>query len=570
MILKNVENKENKTATFQVESDAAEFESAVNGAYLKNKASINIPGFRKGKAPRAVVEGMYGAEVFYQDAMDELAPKAFEFGLDESKLRMVGTPSIVDVNVTDDRTASYTFEVTLYPEVTLCQYKGLEAEHKDESVSDEDVDNELNSVRKRNARMIDIDDRAAELGDTVDIDFDGYLDGERFDGGKAEGYSLELGSNSFVPGFEDQVVGMKIGEEKDIDITFPENYTPELAGKAVVFKIKLNGITTPELPELDDEFAKDVSEFDTLDEYKTSLRGDLEKRKKDEAENDFRANILKQAVNNLQAEIPECMILEKVEQTIRDNGAVPATIAVIGGRLKAGLSHEEIEYLGKTGRGVAKASRRDLPALVARGADGATTVTTTMIIAHMAGINVFATGGIGGVHRGAEVTMDISADLEELAQTPVMVVCAGAKSILDLGLTLEYLETKGVPVIGYSTDELPAFYTRKSGFGVDYRVDSPEELAAMFRAQRELNYKGGMLVTNPIPEQYAMDKEVIDKAIEQALAEAKEQHVHGKETTPFLLARVVELTGGDSLESNIKLVLNNATVAAKTAAELAK
>ena len=259
-----------------------------------------------------------------------------------------------------------------------------------------------------------------------------------------------------------------------------------------------------------------------------------------------------------------------VEQTIRDNGAVPATIAVIGGRLKAGLSHEEIEYLGKTGRGVAKASRRDLPALVARGADGATTVTTTMIIAHMAGISVFATGGIGGVHRGAEVTMDISADLEELAQTPVMVVCAGAKSILDLGLTLEYLETKGVPVIGYGTDELPAFYTRKSGFGVDYRVDSPEELAAMFRAQRELNYKGGMLVTNPIPEQYAMDKEVIDKAIEQALAEAKEQHIHGKETTPFLLARVVELTGGDSLESNIKLVLNNATVAAKTAAELAK
>ena len=259
-----------------------------------------------------------------------------------------------------------------------------------------------------------------------------------------------------------------------------------------------------------------------------------------------------------------------VEQTIRDNGAVPATIAVIGGRLKAGLSHEEIEYLGKTGRGVAKASRRDLPALVARGADGATTVTTTMIIAHMAGIKIFATGGIGGVHRGAEVTMDISADLEELAQTPVMVVCAGAKSILDLGLTLEYLETHGVPVIGYGTDELPAFYTRKSGFGVDYRVDSPEELAAMFRAQRELNYKGGMLVTNPIPEQYAMDKEVIDKAIEQALAEAKEQHVHGKETTPFLLARVVELTGGDSLESNIKLVLNNATVAAKTAAELAK
>ena len=347
MILKNVENKENKTATFQVESDAAEFESAVNGAYLKNKASINIPGFRKGKAPRTVVEGMYGAEVFYQDAMDELAPKAFEFGLDESKLRMVGTPSIVDVTVTDDRTASYTFEVTLYPEVTLGQYKGLEAERKDESVSDEDVDNELNSVRKRNARMIDIDGRAAELGDTVDIDFDGYLDGERFDGGKAEGYSLELGSNSFVPGFEDQIVGMKIGEEKDIDITFPENYTPELAGKAVVFKIKLNGITTPELPELDDEFAKDVSEFDTLDEYKGSLRENLEKRKKDEAENDFRANILKQAVNNLKAEIPECMILEKVEQTIRDYasnfGMTDRSVPLENLKEMMGLSDEVVE-----------------------------------------------------------------------------------------------------------------------------------------------------------------------------------------------------------------------------------
>ena len=259
-----------------------------------------------------------------------------------------------------------------------------------------------------------------------------------------------------------------------------------------------------------------------------------------------------------------------VEKTIRENGAVPATIAIIGGRLKAGLSPEEIEYLGKSGRKVAKVSRRDLAAIVARGADGATTVTTTMIIAHMAGIKVFATGGIGGVHRGAETTMDISADLEELAGTPVMVVCAGAKSILDLGLTLEYLETKGVPVIGYGTDELPAFYTRSSGFGVDYRVDTPAQLAAMFKAQQDLGMKGGMLVTNPIPEQYAMDKAVIDAAIEQAVAESKEQGIHGKETTPFLLARVVELTGGDSLESNIKLVLNNATVAAKTAAELAK
>ena len=259
-----------------------------------------------------------------------------------------------------------------------------------------------------------------------------------------------------------------------------------------------------------------------------------------------------------------------VERIIRENGAVPATIAIIGGRLKAGLTPEEIEYFGKKGTAIAKASRRDLAVLCAKGEDGATTVTTTMIIAHMAGIQVFATGGIGGVHRGAETTMDISADLEELAQTPVMVVCAGAKSILDLGLTLEYLETKGVPVIGYGTEELPAFYTRKSGFGVDYRVDSPEELAAMFAAQRDLGFKGGMLVTNPIPEEYAMPKDVIDAAIEQALRECKEQGVHGKETTPFLLARVVELTGGDSLESNIQLVLNNARVAARTAAALAK
>ena len=258
----------------------------------------------------------------------------------------------------------------------------------------------------------------------------------------------------------------------------------------------------------------------------------------------------------------------KVEATIRENGAVPATIAVIGGRLKAGLTPEQIEYLGKKGRGVAKASRRDLPVLVAKGQDGATTVTTTMIIAAMAGIKVFATGGVGGVHRGAETTMDISADLEELAQTPVMVICAGAKSILDLGLTLEYLETKGVPVIGYGTEELPAFYTRKSGFKVDYRLDTPEELAAAFRAKMEMGLKGGMLVTNPIPEEYSMDPDRINAAIDEAVAEAKEKEIQGKETTPFLLARIKDLTGGDSLASNIQLVLNNARLAARTAALL--
>ncbi len=258
----------------------------------------------------------------------------------------------------------------------------------------------------------------------------------------------------------------------------------------------------------------------------------------------------------------------KVEQTIRENGAVPATIAIIGGQLKAGCTPEEIEYLGKKGQAVIKASRRDLPVLIARKADGATTVTTTMIIASMAGIRVFATGGIGGVHRGAQQTFDISADLEELAQTPVMVVCAGAKSILDLGLTLEYLETKGVPVIGYGTEELPAFYTRHSGFKVDYRIDTPEELAAAFKAKMDCGLKGGMLVTNPIPEEFSMPKEVIDKAIDQALQEMDEAGIHGKQCTPFLLAKVKDLTGGESLASNIQLVLNNARLAAKTAKAL--
>ena len=258
----------------------------------------------------------------------------------------------------------------------------------------------------------------------------------------------------------------------------------------------------------------------------------------------------------------------RVEQTIRDNGAVPATIAITGGQLKAGCTPEEIEYLGKKGQAVIKASRRDLPVLVARKEDGATTVTTTMIIAAMAGIKIFATGGIGGVHRGAQQTFDISADLEELAQTPVMVICAGAKSILDLGLTLEYLETKGVPVIGYQTEELPAFYTRHSGFKVDYRIDTPQELAAAFKAKIDCGLKGGMLVTNPIPEQYSMPKDVIDAAIEKALQEMDAAGVHGKQCTPFLLAKVKDLTGGDSLAANIQLVLNNARLAAQTAVAL--
>lgn len=258
-----------------------------------------------------------------------------------------------------------------------------------------------------------------------------------------------------------------------------------------------------------------------------------------------------------------------VESIIRSEGAVPATVAVIGGKMKVGLSRQEIEYLGKKGMAVTKASRRDLPSLAAKKMDGATTVASTMIIAAMAGIKIFATGGIGGVHRGAETTMDISADLEELGRTDVTVVCAGAKSILDIGLTLEYLETKGVPVLGYGTDELPAFYCRESGFGVDYRVDTPEELAATIKAKHDLGIHGGILVGNPIPKQYEMPKAMADRAIDIAVKKAEENGIKGKQLTPFLLALVKEMTGGMSLDSNIQLVYNNARVAAKTAVALA-
>ena len=256
----------------------------------------------------------------------------------------------------------------------------------------------------------------------------------------------------------------------------------------------------------------------------------------------------------------------EVERIIRENGAVPATIGIIGGVLKAGLTEDEIDYMGKTS-GIAKVSRRDIPYIVSEKRDGATTVASTMIIAEMAGIRIFATGGIGGVHRGAETTMDISADLEELAGTEVAVVCAGAKSILDIGLTLEYLETKGVPVYGYGTEELPAFYTRKSGFKVDYRIDEPKEMAEVLKTKWDLGLKGGALIANPIPEEYSMDAGFITKVIEDAVSEANEKGIKGKDTTPFLLAKIKEITGGDSLESNIQLVYSNAKVAAQVAVE---
>jgi pseudouridine-5'-phosphate glycosidase len=256
-----------------------------------------------------------------------------------------------------------------------------------------------------------------------------------------------------------------------------------------------------------------------------------------------------------------------VERIIRENGAIPATIGIINGQLIAGLTEEEIDYMGKT-KGILKVSRRDIPYVCAMKKDGATTVASTMIIAEMAGIKIFATGGIGGVHRGAETTMDISADLEELAQTNVAVVCAGAKSILDLGLTLEYLETKGVLVLGYQTNKLPAFYTRSSEFDVDYRIDSPKEIADIINTKWDLNLKGGILIANPIPKEYSMDEELINKSIEQAVNEANQKGIKGKALTPFLLSKIKDVTEGKSLESNIQLVYNNALLAAKIAVEM--
>ena len=259
----------------------------------------------------------------------------------------------------------------------------------------------------------------------------------------------------------------------------------------------------------------------------------------------------------------------EIEKIIREKGAVPATMAIINGRMKVGLSASELELMCK-GDGVQKVSRRDLPILLATGGTGATTVATTMILASLAGIKVFATGGIGGVHRGAETTMDISADLQELAHTPVAVVCAGAKMILDIGLTLEYLETMGVPVLGYGTDQFPSFYCRSSGFGVDYNVPDAAGAAKSMKTKWDLGLQGGLLIGNPVPEEYAMDFDEMSAVVDKALASAKADGIHGKDTTPYLLAHIVDFTGGRSLATNIQLAYNNACVAADIAVELAK
>ena len=258
------------------------------------------------------------------------------------------------------------------------------------------------------------------------------------------------------------------------------------------------------------------------------------------------------------------------EQMVRDNGAVPATIAIIEGEAVVGLSLEEIEHIGKLGEQVVKVSRRDIPYVMAKKLNGATTVSATMILANMANIHVFATGGIGGVHKKAEITMDISTDLDELSRTNVCVVCAGAKAILDLEKTLEYLETKGVLVLGYQTNKLPAFYTKTSPYDVNYRVDNPKEIAEVLKNKWDMEIDGGVLVTNPIPDEFSLDEEVMNKAIEDALIEMDKLGITGKKVTPFLLSKIKDITGGESLKSNIKLVLNNCKLASLIACEYNK
>ncbi len=318
MIVKNVEKKEKSTVSFDVLCDAAEFEKAVNGAYLKNKSKIFVQGFRKGKAPRMVIEGMYGKDVFYDDAADDLAPAAFRFAVEQEGLRTVGNPAVKAVDVSDDKELTLSFVTAVWPEVELGQYKGIEAPKAKVSVTDEQVAEELEKTRKRNSRIVTVE-RPAKLEDTAVIDYEGSVDGVPFDGGKAEGHNLVLGSGTFIPGFEDQVVGMSAGEEKDINVTFPEEYHEKsLAGKAAVFHVKCNEVKENQMPELDDEFAKDVSEFDTLDEYKASVRERLEKAAEAEAESAYQSALIEKAGDNITADIPDAMVEEQMDNMMRE------------------------------------------------------------------------------------------------------------------------------------------------------------------------------------------------------------------------------------------------------------
>jgi len=317
MKVNSVNQKENSTIEVIVEVDAGKFEGALDKAYKKMRGNIMVPGFRRGKAPRKMMERMYGSSIFFEEAINLVAPEAFEAAAEEKKLKTVGQPSISDADVSDDKVLTLTFVTGIYPEVVLGAYKGLSAEKPVETVKKKDIDAELETLQKRNARVSSVK-RKAKKGDTAVIDFEGFLEGVPFEGGKAEGHELILGSGNFVPGFEEQVIGMKAGDEKDIDITFPEEYAEELAGKAVVFKVKCQDVKEQILPELDDEFAKDVSEFDTLEAYKADIKERLTKERTERADGQFKEAIMKQAVENMEVEVPAVMVDQMLDGMMRD------------------------------------------------------------------------------------------------------------------------------------------------------------------------------------------------------------------------------------------------------------
>lgn len=319
MALKSSNKVETNVYELEITVDAETFTEACKKAYMKQRKSIQIPGFRKGKATQGMIEKVYGEGAFYEEALEIVYPEAVGLAFDEAGLKVIDQPTDVEFPVMNKQDGVVIkMKVTTYPEVKLGEYKSLKGKMLDTEATDEDVENELKSMQDRNSRLVTVEDRESQMGDTCDIDFEGFVDGVAFEGGKGENYPLELGSNSFIPGFEEQVAGHKTGEEFDVNVTFPEQYEPSLAGKDAVFKCKINEIKTKELPELDDEFAKDVSEFDTLDELKADLKKQISERKEANAKTDYENQLIEQVVENMEVEIPECMNKQKCDEMIQD------------------------------------------------------------------------------------------------------------------------------------------------------------------------------------------------------------------------------------------------------------
>lgn len=351
MIVKNVEKKEHSTAVFQVEVEAEAFEKALDAAYRRAKNSIFVAGFRKGKAPRTVIEGMYGADVFHEDAAQLIAPEAFDFGVTEAKLDNVGSPAMVDYAVDGGKALTITFSTEVYPEVTLGDYKGMEAVYAEPEATDAEVEGELEAARKRNARFVDVE-RPIQKGDTIVFDFEGFMDGEAFQGGKSENYTLEIGSGAFIPGFEDELVGMAPGSEGEVHVTFPENYDEKMAGKPAVFKVKIHTVREPQYPALDDEFAKDVSEYDTLEAYKAGIRSEILAQKKEEADREYKDGLINAALENLTCDVPEGMVAEKADEFLRNYASsigMPGNVSRADLLKTMGLDEKTFEQMVRPG-----------------------------------------------------------------------------------------------------------------------------------------------------------------------------------------------------------------------------